>query len=178
MTADAHRVTLGRISGAYGIKGWVKVFSFSRPLEGILQYPVWTLGTPGFEAKLLDGRAHAGGVVAQLTNAAGQVIDDRNQAEALIGLEISVARKALPKLGKGEVYWLDLIGMAVESSEGASLGVVTEVTSNGAQDVLVVEDKDAGGNAVERMIPYVKGPVIASVDTEARRITAHWQPEW
>ena len=179
--ADAHRITLGRISGVYGIKGWVKVFSYSRPLENILEYPLWILGTPGFETRLLDGRAQAGGVVAHLTDARGRAITDRDEAAKLIGLDIAVPRSALPKARPGEIYWMDLIGMAVQTIEGAALGVVAEVTSNGAQDVLVVSDaavKDADGKAVERLIPFVRGPVIETVDQDKRLITAHWQPEW
>jgi 16S rRNA processing protein RimM len=68
--------------------------------------------------------------------------------------------------------------MVVVDPAAVALGEVTEVTSNGAQDVLVVAGVDASGNAVERLIPFIRGPIIESVSLEERKIVAHWQQDW
>lgn len=175
------RVVLGRIGGAYGIKGWVKVVSFTRPSDSILDYDEWFVGSSGYPARLVEGKTHGTGLVAQITDAKGEVIADRNAAERLVGSEIAVLRSALPAAEGEEIYWFDLVGMAVKSSEGQPLGVVAALTDNGAQDVLVVRDesaKDAEGQPLQRLIPFVRGPIIESVNLAERSIVAHWQPEW
>jgi len=177
----ADKVVLGRIAGAYGIKGWVKVVSFTRPEDAILDYDEWIVGSPGYEAELIEGKPHGSGLVAQITDAKGEVVADRTAAERLVGAEIAVPRSALPPAEDGEVYWFDLVGMVVKSSEGEPLGTVEALTDNGAQDVLVVRDarsKDAEGQPLQRLIPFVRGPIIESVDLAERLIVAHWRSEW
>ena len=178
MSDAPRRVTLGRISGVYGIKGWVKVYAFTRPLEGILKYPTWYLGPEAKPLQLVDGRAHAGGIVAQLAELDQAPLEDRDIAARWVGMDITVPREALPPTRNGEVYWVDLVGMTVVTPESVTLGQVTEVTSNGAQDVLVVAGVDTSGNAVERLIPFIRGPMIESVSLEERKIVAHWQQDW
>ena len=171
---STHRVTLGRVAGVYGVKGWVKVVSFARPVENILDYRRWwiTKGA-GYEAKLLEGRIHGRGLIAHISGPDGHALADRNAAEALVGTEIQVSRDELPAPSKGQYYWTDLINLQVTSEQGDLLGIVIEVTSNGAQDVLVVKDGEQ-----ERMIPFVHGAIIKSVDLVERRIVADWLPEY
>lgn len=172
------RLTLGRVAGVYGIKGWVKLQSFTRPLDNLLEYrDVWIVrgeqATDGFAAQLTEGRVHGGSLIARLTGRDGQVIEDRDVAAALIGCEIRIDRSELPKPGEGEFYWSDLVGLSVRNVEGVALGKVDSVTSNGAQDVLVVQDGET-----ERLIPFVQGPIIRSVSLDAQEIVADWQPDY
>ncbi len=175
--ASVERVVLGYVSGVYGIKGWVKIVSFTRPIENILDYPRWWLkardGDEAFSADLVEGRAQAGGIVASLAMADGKTALDRNAAAALIGRQIAVDRSEMPKLRRDQYYWSDLLGMAVESKEGVALGRVVNLIDNGAQDVLVIEDGE-----IERMIPFVHEAIIVEVDLAARRIVADWQPDY
>jgi 16S rRNA processing protein RimM len=169
-----HRVTLGRVAGVYGIKGWIKVVSATRPAENILDYRRWWIAKGnGHEAQLLEGRVHGRGLIAQISGADGQALPDRTAAEMLVGAEIQVARSELPAPSKGQYFWTDLIGLQVCSELGDKLGVVTEVINNGAQDVLVVQDGEQ-----ERMIPFVQGAIIKSVDLTGQRIVADWLPEY
>lgn len=171
---STRRVTLGRVAGVYGVKGWVKVVSFARPAENILDYRRWWIAKgAGYEAQLLEGRVHGRGLIAQISGADGQPLADRDAAERLVGAEIQVSRDELPAPQKGQFYWADLIDMQVCSEQGDVLGTVSEVTSNGAQDVLVVKDGEQ-----ERMIPFVHGAIIKSVDMAERRIVADWLPEY
>lgn len=169
-----HRVTLGRIAGVFGVRGWVKLQSYTRPAENLLDYSRWWLLTAQpFEARLIEGKAQVSGLVAKISDASGAPIEDRDVAAALIGAEIQVDRALLPKAPAGSYYWDDLVGLEVVSNAGEPLGRVASVMDNGAQDVLVLDD---GGN--ERLIPFVVGPIIQSVDLEARRIVADWAPDY
>ena len=107
------------------------------------------------------------GIVAKLAG-----IEERNAALALMGNTVVVERAALPKPKKGEVYWTDLLGCSVVSSSGAELGVIAEVRSNGAQDVMVLQGE------VERLVPWVAGPIVQSVDLKARRVVVDWDASW
>lgn len=170
------RVTLGRVAGVYGIKGWVKIHSETRPIENILRYRRWWIGGEGrqeYRANVVGGHPHGGTVVAQLSAADGRPIDDRDVAAGLIGATIQVDRSELPKLPKGQYYWVDLLGQRVENTQGTVLGTVTDVTSNGAQDVLVV-----GDGAVRRLIPFVVPQIVVEVDLAAGRIVCDWLPEY
>jgi len=168
------KVTLGRIAGVFGVRGWVKLHSYTRPAENLLDYPRWWLNTAqAYEARLIEGRVHGAGLVAQISDAQGAPVEDRDLAAALIGAEIQVERSAMPKPPPGSYYWDDLVGLAVVSNAGEPLGRVVGVMDNGAQDVLVLED---GGQ--ERLIPFVVGPIIQAVELESGRIVADWAPDY
>ncbi|MFT4045931.1 MAG: ribosome maturation factor RimM [Solimonas sp.] len=176
---NARRVTLGRVSGVHGVKGWIKVYSYTRPAQNILRYRRWWLSHgDGFEATLLAGQAQGNGLVAQIGDAAGTAIEDRDVAAGLIGAEIQVERGEMPKLPDGQFYWADLLGLKVENTEGVALGTVTDVTSNGAQDVLVITAGEGEGEERERLIPFVSPQIVREVDLQAGRLVCEWQPDW
>lgn len=171
-----NRVRLGRVAGVFGIQGWVRIASETRPAENIFRYRRWWLGEveSGFEVRVVArSKPESNALLAQLTGRDGAPITDRDVAQALIGQPISVEREALPRLPEGEYYWVDLVGLSVINVEGVPLGAIREMTSNGAQDVMVVADGDS-----ERLIPFVHGPIVQEVDMEARRVICDWQPEW
>jgi 16S rRNA processing protein RimM len=172
------RVTLGRIVGVFGVRGQVKVQSFTRPAENLLRYKRWWIASAApYEAKVTEGRPHGGTFVVTLADAEDQPIEDRDVAAKLIGIEVQVERSALPKAPKGSYYWADLIGLNVKSISGVPLGAVTDLIDNGAQDVLIVEEGQGEGR-VQRMIPFVKGPIIHRVDLEGGEIIADWEPDY
>lgn len=172
------RVTLGRVAGVFGIKGWVKIVSYTRPQDNILKYPRWWLSAAndeagGYQARLVDSRSQVNGIVAQITGRDGQPITDRDIAARLVGCEIAVDHAELPPPPPGSFYWADLIGLEVRSTQDEPLGRVTGVMENGAQDVLVLEDGET-----ERLIPFVREAIIVSVDLAAGRIVADWSPDY
>lgn len=169
------RLTLGRVAGVFGVRGWVKLHSYTRPIENLLDYSRWTLLQQGKESvvTLLEGQVQNKGLIAQLGDAEGKPIADRDVAAALIGAEILVDRDDMPEPDEGEHYWADLVGCKVVNEDGVELGIVDSLTSNGAQDVLVLTQGE-----VERLIPYVKGPIIKSVDMGERVIVADWQLDY
>lgn len=160
----AHPVVLGRIAGVYGVKGWVRVASYTRAREDILRYPCWLVGTE--PRRVQAGRRQGAGVVAQLEG-----IDNRDQALALVGAEIAVRRSDLPALAPGEFYWADLIGLEVVTTQGVALGRVRRLFETGANDVLVVEGER------ERWLPYLKD-VVKEVDLARGRMTVEWDADF
>jgi 16S rRNA processing protein RimM len=174
-------VEVGRVSDAWGVKGWFKVVPHSSAPAALLVSRVWYLqpserGVQSFagtvQLDVRQARAHGGGVVAW-----AQGIDDRSSAQALRGSRIFVPRASFPKTDEGEYYWVDLMGLAVENRQGLALGTVRELLTTGAQTVLVLDGEVVEGQPVERMIPFVAA-FIDEVDLPGRRIVADWQPDY
>lgn len=163
------RLILGRITGLYGVRGWVKVYSYTDPRENILRYSPWQLGLGGRwrEAEVQGGRVHGKGVIAKLEGC-----DDRDAAAGLMGAEIAIRREQLEPLEAGEFYWADLIGLTVINEDGLRLGVVDHLFETGANDVLVVRGER------ERLIPYAPGEIVTAVDLERGELRVRWDPEF
>jgi len=162
------RVVVGRIAGLFGVRGWVKVFSHTQPLDNILRYSPWLVlrGGQWTPMKPLDGRIHGKGIVAHLAGC-----DDRDAAAELVGCDIAVARSQMPRAAADEVYWADLIGLKVVTLEGVELGVVDHLLETGANDVVVVHGER------ERLLPYVD-QVIREVDLDGGLLRVDWDPDF
>jgi 16S rRNA processing protein RimM len=158
-------VILGRVSGLFGVKGWVKVFSYTQPREAILDYGRWFLGRRGHWQALSveEGKRQGKTVIARLEG-----VDDRDAAAKLIESDIAVARQDLPEAEEGEYYWADLEGLKVVRRDGTVLGTVGYLLETGANDVLVIEGDR------ERLIPFVADEVILDVDVDKGVITVDW----
>jgi 16S rRNA processing protein RimM len=160
-------VVLGRISGLFGVKGWVKVYSYTEPREAVLNYRRWLVSdADGWrEATVAEGQRHGKTVIARID---GYV--ERDQAAELVGAEIAVPRDALPETEDDRFYWSDLEGLRVVHRDGTELGRVAYLLETGANDVMVVQGER------ERLIPFVMGKVIVGVDLADGRIDVDW--EW
>jgi len=160
-------VILGRIVGLFGVRGWVKVHSYTEPREAVLDYRDWLLSRDGAwePVEVAEGRQHGKGIVVRL-----QGIEDRDAAAELLGSDIGVDRDTLPEAGEGQYYWADLEGLTVVRKDGTELGKVAYLMATGANDVLVVD------GPVERLIPFVPDTVILDVDLAAGVIRVDW--EW
>jgi 16S rRNA processing protein RimM len=165
---------IGRITGVYGIKGWVRIHSYTEPEENLLGYEKLSLGRGGdWKAVTIDsGKQHGKGLVAHI-----QGVDDRTVAEGLKGSEIAVPADHLPELAQDEFYWHQLEGLEVHRGEQL-LGLVSHLMETGANDVLVVRGCDGSIDQRERLIPWVRVEVIRSVDLTANRIEVEWDPEF
>ena len=164
---EGKAVILGRVTGLYGVKGWIKVHSYTEPREAILDYKDWLLlRDSGSQAvKLAEGKRHGKTVIARIDG-----VDDRDAAAGYVGNDISVARQRLPNTGRGEYYWADLEGLKVVHGDGRILGKVAYLLATGANDVLVVQGDQ------EILIPFVQDEVIKDVDLAAGVISVDW--EW
>lgn len=166
---QASLIVLGRIGGPHGVKGWVRIQSFTDPRENILSYGRWFLGQGAHWApyELGNGRMQGKSIVALLDG-----VDTREAAESLRGCEIAIPRDELPPLPEGEYYWADLVGLRVHTVDGTDLGVVDHLIQTGANDVLVVRGER------ERLIPMVIGQYVTLVDLDAGRMEVDWDPEF
>ena len=173
-------VMLGRVSGVYGVKGWVKIYSYTDPMDAIVDYSPWYIrpgnavpGQPSSDwqpMRLKHGRRHAKTVVAQFEGC-----DDRDAAQCFIGYEIAIKPSQLVKLEGEEFYWRDLIGLTVVNQQGITLGIVTALMETGANDVLVVRADDSDR---ECLIPWAPGEAIVSVSLADARLDVDWQADW
>lgn len=165
----AKLVVLGRISGLFGVQGWVRIFSETQPRENIVTYRPWYVGRPGHMRPMTvaEGRRHGKGVVARLEG-----ITDRDAASALVGAQIAIRRDQLPTLAEDEYYWSDLEGLRVTTVDGVELGVVDHLMETGANDVLVVKGDR------ERLIPFLRGDVVVDVDLQGGVLRVDWDPEF
>ena len=178
LPADA--IEMGRITDAWGVKGWFKVLPHSSSPQALFSCKQWFLLPSERGAKAFDGtvllpirevKDHSDTVVAW-----AQGVDDRNAAEALRGARIFVARSSFPSTSEDEYYWVDLIGLEVVNREGVALGQVRELLSTGPQTVLVLAFEQ-DGKPQERMIPFASA-FVDKVDLPAKRITVDWQPDY
>lgn len=167
-------VVLGKVTEAYGIKGWVRLHAFGDdPLSWKKIVRWWARPERAARAEwrplvLANARMHGDGVIVRFEGC-----DDRNAAEALRGCLVAVDRQDLPAPADDEFYWAELIGLAVVTTTGGSLGTVRELIETGANDVLVVESADGQ----ERLLPFV-GAVVKEVDRGARVIRVEWDAGW
>jgi 16S rRNA processing protein RimM len=152
---------MGRVAGSYGILGWIKV---TQPVQALGQCKYWWID--GAEYKVRSTKEHSGTLLAQLAG-----LESREAALRLKGKIVAVPREALPATEEGIYYHADLVGMEVVTTEGAVLGKVKAMSSNGAQDLMEV----AGDRT--RLLPWV-GAVIKEVDAGQKRIVVEWGVDW
>jgi 16S rRNA processing protein RimM len=146
----APRICLGAITGAQGVRGAVRIKPFTARPEDVASYGA-VEDEAGYRSWTIRLVGKAKGVV--IGKIAG--IDDRDAAEALKGLRLYVARSALPPPQEEEYYHADLLGLAVELSDGTMLGRVRAVHDFGAGDSIEVE-RAAGGTV---LVPFSKAAV-------------------
>jgi 16S rRNA processing protein RimM len=172
--SQSEYILLGEISGVSGVKGWVKVFSHTDPREKITTYKQWFLQKKGDDwqaIKILNGRKQGKNIVAQLEG-----INTREQAESLKGTQIAIHQDQLEPLAKDKYYWKDLIGLQVETTEGINLGKIDWIFNTGSNSVLTI--KEEGLEKKERMIPYLMGDVVISIDLTDNLMIVDWDPEF
>jgi 16S rRNA processing protein RimM len=175
-------LAVGRITGCYGVKGWVKIHSYTEPKENFLRFGQWMVrrrgGVESFE--LDDGRVQGKGLVVHIAG-----VDDRTLAEAYSGLEVVVPAGSLPALEEGDYYWSQLQGLQVwcrdrgdegrdRDKERILLGTVDYLIETGANDVLVVKPSADSIDDRERLIPYLPGDVVTGVDLDRAVIEVDW----
>lgn len=167
--ADQELLELGKISGVFGVKGWVKVYSYTDPREGITDYSPWRVKQRGQwrEYQVEAGQRQGKTVIAKLKG-----IDDRDQAQLLTGGVIAILPDQLHELAENEYYWRQLQGLRVVNTEGVELGVISHMMETGANDVMVVSGDR------ERLIPFTQGHTVMNVDLDAGVITVDWDPEF
>ncbi len=173
--ADA--VEVGRVSGAWGVKGALRVSPHADSPAALLAAREWFLRPPAdprvgvrpVVLKVTQARRHGEGIVASVAG-----IADRDAAEALRGAAVFVSRASFPAPAPGEYYWVDLIGLDVVDRRGSRIGVVHGLMDLGPHAVLQVRPPPPGRGEV--LIPFVAA-YVDEVDLAARRVTVDWDAE-
>jgi len=170
MSSASDTIIVGKIGAPFGVKGWVKINSFTQVAQDIFGYVPWLLAD-GREIKVDEWRMQGKNLVAKLAN-----VENRNDAELIKNAEVSILTSMLPEIDDG-FYWKDLIGMQVVTDKGYDLGVLKDMFETGANDVMQIKAKqnDAFGQK-ERLLPFIYDQVVLNVDKQAKSITVDWDP--
>ncbi len=169
MSEDNH-LNIGKISAVFGVKGWLKVFSYTDPKENIFNYSPWKIKRNQQQevVQIQQGKVHGKNLIVQLGG-----VDDRTQAEQYLGWDILIEKNQLEQPAEDEYYWVDLIGLAVMTEQGFDLGQVDHLIETGANDVLVTKQNDH-----ERLIPLIFDQVIKDIDLDKGLIRVDWDPDF
>lgn len=169
---------VGQLAGVFGVKGWLKVRSFTAPAENILSYSAWRLtdNQRTLEVEVDQYQKRPQGVVVHFKG-----VDDRDAAAGIARYWIEIDNDQLPTLGDGDYYWHQLIGLTVISEYAGAkvvLGAVSDLMETGANDVLVVSATSDSCDQRERLVPYVFGQYVRRIDLVAGEIYVDWDPEF
>lgn len=163
---DKEYVIIGKLGKPYGIKGWLKVLSFTDPKENLFQYIPWALNESGQWKSITveDGKHHGNGLIVKLAG-----LNTPEEARLFTGKSIAVPRSTLPALQNNEFYWSDLEGLTVvDDDTDQILGTISYLMETGSNDVMIVKGEK------ELAIPYLPGSVVKKVDLANKIIRVHW----
>jgi 16S rRNA processing protein RimM len=164
----ADLVIMGRILAPRGIKGWLKIKTFSEEADALADFDVWWLKQG---ERWSQRNVEATELVHLGFSAKLEGVEDRNAAELMRGIEVAVSRGDLPD-HEDAIYWVDLIGLEVVNLAGEALGTVDSLMETGANDVLVVKSGDKN-----LLIPYTER-TVHEVDLKVKRVVVEWQRDW
>ena len=177
MNNPNNRIAVGKITSVFGVKGWVKVYSYNKPIENRFSYQPWEIELPSGKTtiKVDQWQKHGKGLIAHIAG-----VDDRDDAQQYCQRECTANIESLPPLEEGEYYWSQLMGLSVVTTFNGSeelIGKVQRMVETGANDVLVVRGCKGSIDDKERLIPYVDQFILA-VDVETGIMKVDWDPEF
>lgn len=158
------RILIGKVSGCFGVKGWLKIFSYTEPRVNITSYSDWIVNDVAF--KSVESKQNGKLIVAKLKG-----IDDKETAFTLIGQKIEIEKQQLHELNQGEYYWHDLIGLEVTNKQGVKFGTIKNLLETGANDVVIIKGDR------ERIIPYIMNNTIIEVDLKNNSMLVDWHED-
>ena len=163
-------LVIGRIGGVYGVKGWLKIFSFTRPSKNIFSYSPWILEIDDIfhEINCEEFRKNGENYVVKILG-----VNNPEDASRYTNCDIAITEEQLPRLNDGEYYWRDLIAIKVINQNGDLLGKVSEIIETGANDVFVITNKNKGQHKI--LIPYVMGLFIRDIDLTTQTMNVDWE---
>jgi len=164
--SSSEYVIVGRVGSSFGVKGWVKVFSFADNANTLMDYSPWFIeNNTGWRNIKVEGmREHGKGLIVKFAECHAP-----EETNVLNGKKIAVLRSTLPSLKKNEYYWTDLTGLTVIDQHGATLGQVMYLIATGSNDVLVVKGEK------EHAIPFLLEDVVTRVDLDKKEIHVNWE---
>jgi 16S rRNA processing protein RimM len=168
-------VVVGKLMSPFGVKGWLKLYSHTQPVENIATYePLWMKQGDRWQPISLEHvQRHGKGLVVKIKGC-----ETRDQTPAYIGCDLAIKREQLPALEQGDYYWTQLEGLKVVTTAGEFLGVVDHLLETGSNDVLVVHPATGSIDQQERLIPYLWEDVVTAVDLERGEMTVDWDKDF
>ncbi|MDX1901524.1 MAG: ribosome maturation factor RimM [Gammaproteobacteria bacterium] len=169
MDSLAHNeyVIVGKIGATYGVRGWLKITSYTESTDTLLNFHDWYLKYPD-QWKLIHieaSKRHGKSIIAKLES-----VHTPEAARRLTGKEIAIPRSQLPPIKENEYYWADLIGLTVLTVDQVKLGTVRYLIETGANDVMIIQDE----HNREHAIPWITS-VIKQVSLEDKTIVVDWE---
>ncbi len=166
---QTEKIIVGKINGFHGVRGFVKVFSETRPRDGILHYNHFLIQRNGIweTLEVEIGQKHSKHILFKFKG-----LDSRDAVESLLGSLLYINREDLPALAEDEVYWVDLYGLRVINHEGVELGIIEDIFETGANDVLAVK-----GDKGEILIPYSLEYIVMEINVADGYIVVDWDEE-
>ncbi len=169
--------SMGRLGSTYGIKGYLKVQSFTEQPENLFDYSPWFIrrrGEDWREVQVEAWKPHGDSFIVKLRE-----VNVREEAALLTGMDIGIKRSSLPPTSDDEFYLCDLEGCKVIGNDEVCLGKVLRVVDQGAAPYMVVSPSDqTKGNHNQRLIPFVRGPIVTDVDLESGIIRVLWGEDY
>ena len=161
---DNSRILIGKVSGCFGVKGWLKIFSYCEPRENIASYDTWIVNDKVFES--VESKRNGKLIVAKLEG-----IDDKDTALSLLGQKIEINKEQLHSLNNDQYYWHDLVGLEVTNKQGVNFGTIKSLLETGAHDVVIIKGER------ERIVPYIMGQTILKVNLEENSMLVDWHED-
>ncbi|MCD6055203.1 MAG: rimM [Gammaproteobacteria bacterium] len=163
-------LTVGKLGRVYGLQGWMRLMSYTHPGENIFTYAPWYLGLKGQwqPCEVAAHKAHGKGWIIRLADC-----DHCDKANRYVNALVGIKKEALNPRGPDELYWHELIGLTVENTQAEELGTIVDLINTGANDILVIRNKDSGK---EQWVPYLSD-VILHIDLDEQRMQVNWDRE-
>jgi len=170
-----NKVVLGQFGKVHGIKGWLKLNSFTVPLVNILDYPQLVVASEDswHELEIDQFRQQVSTLLVHIKGS-----DNPESSKFYVGKQLAVASDQMPKLAEDDFYWHELEGLLVVNHLTQTFGQVDKLLETGANDVLVVKATEGSIDDRERLIPYIRESVIEEVNLETGIIRVNWQADY
>ena len=161
------KLVIGRVSSPHGIKGWLKILSYTDPVENIFSYKsIFLKKRDDYLPFEIEDYSISGKIIRMKLKG----VDDRNHSEDIAECEILINRDDLPEISSDSYYWADLIGFQIKREGGEDLGILDSFLETGSNDVMVV----IGINKNRNLIPFINRDVVKTVDMEGKVIIVDW----
>ncbi len=172
MQENKSQIIVGRIGGAHGVRGWLKIMSYTRPKENIFTYSPCLINVDGLwqEIDIEESQQRGERLLIKISG-----VECPEDARRYMNCDLAITRKQLPVLEEGKYYWHDLIGLEVLNQDRVNLGKVSKISETGANDVLVING--TGENKKRLLIPLVMDVYVKKVDLITNTIHVDWPLE-
>jgi 16S rRNA processing protein RimM len=165
---NQNKVVIGCLGSVFGVRGQLKVNSYTTPFTNILEYPNWQIQHKGqWQPLAIENLKRQGNMIVLKIDG----IDDRDIAKTFTNDLIAIERDELPDAEENEYYWSDLVGLKVITTNDFELGTIIEMRETGANDVMIIKGEN------RHLVPFIDD-ILQSIDLENKVIIVDWDHEF